>query len=162
MKKATSLNPEVKIDKSPDSKKDMQKVDNDSAVIREVVEGTEVSEFIESEVSESMGEGKKKVGSGMKGNKSSSVAVNEDSAFSFPILDVMRIQISTKVKKEIVELEKEASLIMSRPGKFDPFHLNRIVARIRYLRDFLSELAYATTEKMRILWQKYVKGGSSF
>ncbi|MBU0668307.1 hypothetical protein KJ835_04265 [Patescibacteria group bacterium] len=162
MNKSTPVNPEKDIEKVAEPKEHAQEADRESREIREVVEGTEVAEFIEGEVSEAAGEGKKKIGTGIPVQKAVTTDETDITALSFPKLEVMRIQIATRIEKEIVELEKEASQIIRSPGKFDPFRLNRVVARIRYLRDFLSELAYATTEKLKMLWQKYVKGGSSF
>ena len=149
------------VGEKPDRKALEKQEQQDSHEIQNVVEGTEVSEFIDGEVSEDLGEGKKKVSSGMpkSGKGTSKDAGVADT--SLPQVDVMRIQVSTQVKKEILTLEKQASRMMRNPRKFEPFHLNQVVSRIRNLKDVLANLAHSTTESVKMLWQKYIQGKTS-
>lgn len=155
-----------KLEKNRELPRPERSVENpkqDSEAIKEVVEGTEVAEFIDGEVSEQTSEDKKKVSSGAL--RSSKSAQDDQSASAhtaaFPDVDVMRIQISTQVKKEIIDLEKQASRMMrATSGRFEPFQLNQAVSRIRRLRDLLANLAHSTAETVKSLWQKYTKGTS--
>lgn len=148
------------LDRSPRAES-VEKEHPDSEAIKEVVEGTEVSEFIDGEVAEDIREDKKKASSGIPVQIKTDSSTPAQSTASFPEVDVMRIQISTQIKKEVVDLHKEASRMMRNTGKFEPFRLNRTVSRIRYLRDILDNLAHATTETVKNLWQKYIKGHSA-
>lgn len=139
----------------------VEKSQRESVEIKEVVENTEVSEFIDTEISEELGEGKKKVSGGMKSSVKTDGKVLADDDASLPQVDVMRIQIATQLKKEIVNLEKQAARMICSPGKFEPFHLNQVVSNIRYLKDILANLAHSTTETVKSLWQKYIKGKAS-
>lgn len=134
---------------------------HESPEIKEVVEGTEISEFIDGEVSEDLSEGKKKVSSGAPKSGKAAIADSSAADTSLPQLDVMRIQVATQVKKEIIDLEKQASQMMRNPTKFEPFHLNQVVSRIRNLKDILANLAHSTTETVKMLWQKYIRGKAS-
>ena len=122
--------------------------------VSEVVEGAEVSEAPEGEISEIAKESKRKAPSGKGVSKSHAGAAK----VVLPELDVMVIQIKTRVKKEILELEKERKQLMRSPSNFSPFKLNQIVSKIRYLKDVLAELAYATADGVKQLWYKYVRG----
>lgn len=151
--------PEKKIEQleRPEGR-EVRKEPEESREIREVLEGTEVAEFIEGEVSETAGEGKKRVGSGMpKADGGAKAAAG--GALVLPRVDVMRIQISTRIQKEIASLEQEKNRIMRSPGHFEPFHLNIVISKIRSLKDILATLAHATTETVKGLWQKFVRGG---
>ncbi len=121
--------------------------------ISEVVEGAEIAEISEGNVSEKSGEGKKKVSGG--GIKGMAEAVQK---LSMPDLDVMVIQISTRIKRELADLEKERKSVLRDPKKFSPFRLNQIIMRIRELRDILAELATQTADNIKQLWQRFVKG----
>ena len=128
----------------------------------DVVAGAEIAESIEGRVAEKMGEGKKKAPSGSyagTGDDSSATAAITDA--SYPRVEVMRIQVSTKIKKEISALKKEAKKLKRSPIKFMPFQLNRVISRIRKLRELLASLVHATEETVKNLWQKFVKGGAS-
>ena len=122
--------------------------------VSEVVEGAETAEIADGEVSERLKEGKKKAPAGGGGGK----ATASTAQVAIPELDVMVIQISTKIKKELFALEKEKKQIMRHPTKFDASKFNKVVARIRDLRDILANLAHETTEKLKDLWLTHVKG----
>ena len=125
--------------------------------ISEVVEGAESSEFVEGDVSEKTREGKKKAPvTGIKGSS----AVRAEDIAAPPTIEIMRIQISTQVKNEIRLLEKEAAKLLSGRAKFNPSKLNGVVAKIRELKDILANLAYVTSETLKGLWNKYVKGNT--
>lgn len=125
--------------------------------ISEVVEGAESSEFVEGDVSEKTREGKKKAP--VTGIKGASAAKTIEKATP-PTIEIMRIQISTQVKNEIRLLEKEAARMLSGRVKFNPSKLNGVVAKIRELKDILTNLAYVTSETLKGLWNKYVKGNT--
>lgn len=127
--------------------------------VSEMAESSEVSEFIDQKVSEKSTEGKKKA-SGV-GFRTDDKSGGKKIMGSIPRVEVMRIQIATKVKKEIIALEKEAKNILRSPGKMEPFQLTLVVAKIRRLRELLASLAYATKETLMKLWEQYVKGTSS-
>lgn len=121
--------------------------------VSEVVEGAESSEGVADKVSDRTGEDKRKAASG------GAVAdVKTGKPLTIPDVDVMIIQISTKIKKELSALEKERKRLMKNPAKFSPFKLNEIMMRIRELRDILADLAYQTADNIKQLWQKFVKG----
>lgn len=118
--------------------------------VSEVVEGAEAAG---DKITEKTGEDKRKgPGSTTSGKPFSGAKV------VLPEPDVMIIQISTKIKKELAALEKERKIVMRNPKKFSPFKLNEIIMRIRELRDILAELATQTAENLKQLWQRFVKG----
>lgn len=122
--------------------------------VSEVVEESESAEISGGEISELGGEDKKRAGAGT-GKSSGDVALQSQ---VLPELDVMIIQISTKIKKELTVLEKERKKVMKNPTKFSPFKLNEIISRIRELRDILADLAIQTADNVKQLWQRFVKG----
>jgi len=123
--------------------------------VGEVVEGVEVAETT-GEIAENLGESKKKVaGGGFTVNQQQQVV---GATQTLPSIEIMRIQVSTQIKKEIRMLEKEANRLMRSPGGFHPFKLNTIVAKIRTLRDILASLADVTADALKGLWLKFVKG----
>jgi hypothetical protein len=124
----------------------------------ETVAGAEIEGFIEGKVSEKLKEGKKKFPSGTgatTGDDSS--AATAVAQVALPNVDVMRIQISTKISKEIADLKKEAKRLRRSPAKFAPFQFSKVIARIRKLKDLLDSLFNATEETITNLWQKFVK-----
>lgn len=130
-----------------------------------VLEGVESSEGVEvsgEKISETISEGKKKApAGGFKGGTGTTQAGSGDYSFTIPKVEIMRIQISTKIHKEIVELEKEARKLIKSNSKFTPYKLNIVVKRIRSLKEILSELASATAETLKTLWLQFIKGISS-
>jgi len=123
--------------------------------VSEVVEGAEAVETT-GEVAERTGEGKQKAPSGSGKGAQGAFVHSEPS--SPPSIEIMRIQVATQIKHEIRILEKEAARLMRGSGGFHPFKLNSVISKIRYLRDILSGLAYATTETLKGWWMKFVKG----
>ncbi len=122
--------------------------------VSEVVEGAENAEVSSGEISERSGEDRKRAGT-VSGKSSGTVTVQSQ---VLPELDVMIIQISTRIKKELAALEKERKKVMKNPTKFSPFKLNEIIMRIRELRDILADLAIQTADNIKQLWQRFVKG----
>ena len=126
-----------------------------------VIEGVEITEegaeFSEGKVAERTGEDKR-VGS--SGFSASQAALYDATDIKIPAIEVMRVQISTKINAEIKRLEKEAKSIKRSP-KFDPFRFSEVIGRLRYLKDLLARLASITTESCKDLWLKIVKGISS-
>ena len=144
--------------KEKDSKEIMEKAQPLGEGALDVVDVVESAE-----VSEKASEDKKKAPTGQiatgKGDDSSAAAAVM--TVVFPKVDVMRIQVATQIKKEIVALEKAAKRIRrSAPGQFSPFQFNAITGRIRKLRDILDSLLHATGDAIKNLWQKFVKGGA--
>jgi hypothetical protein len=127
--------------------------------VSEVVEGVENAEGVETtgEVAEGLGEGKKKAAAVGGISSSSGKPVNHQ-PIAPPSIEIMRIQVSTQIKNEIRMLEKEAARLMRGSGGFHPFQLNKVVSKIRELKDILSGLAYATAETLKGWWMKFVKG----
>lgn len=123
----------------------------------ESVENSESAENVDGHIAEDEGKGKQKLGSGTAATKGddASGATRKDEA-GFPRVDVMRIQVSIQVKKEIVELKKEAKRLQN-SQRFSPFHFARIIAKIRQLSILLAQLAHATAESVKQLWLKYVQ-----
>lgn len=157
-------NPEKNLGKGIESAAEQQaEKQQESVEVQEALQGSEVAEFVEGNIAESLGEDKKKApssqGAGQKKVMNDSAA-DDRKAVTIPSVDVMRVQVSTRVKKEIAELEKKANKIMRNPSKAEPFQLNILISRIRYLRNILSQLAHATSEGVKSLWQKIVKGSS--
>ena len=70
----------------------------------------------------------------------------------------MRIQIETRIQKEIVSLQKEAKKMMSRKN-FSPFKLAQTISKIRHLRELLDGLATVAVDKLKTLWKEFVKDG---
>ena len=124
-------------------------------IAKEVVESAESAEFVEGKISEEEGKGKKKVSSGLPtgGQATGAASLTDD---ELPEVNVMRIQVSTRVKKEIHTLEKEATRIKSSPN-FSPFKFNKVISRIRQLKSVLANLAHATADGIKSLWVKYVQ-----
>jgi hypothetical protein len=124
--------------------------------VSEVVEGVESVETT-GEVAEELGEGKKKAPSA--GGKGGTQGVqNLLEQISPPSIDIMRIQVATQIKNEIRILEKEVVRLMRSNASFHPFKLNKVVSKIRELKDILSGLAYATAETIKGWWMKFVRG----
>jgi hypothetical protein len=132
---------------------------NLSSVV-EAGETSEISEFIEGEVSEATGEDKKKAPSG-SGSKAATTLIKKNKAAVLPSIEIMQIQVSTKIEKEIRVLEREAAKLMSASGaNFSPHRLNSLIAKIRSLREILAGLVFSTAEAIKSLWMKYVKNVS--
>lgn len=106
----------------------------------------------DSKVSEKKSEDKKDSGSAKTG-----YSKHDYSSLSGPpVPEVMIIQISTQIKKELSVLEKEKNAILRNPSKFSPFKLNEIIMKIRELKGILAELAYNTVDQIKQLWNKFV------
>ena len=130
---------------------------NDLSNIVEAGDTSEISEFVEGAVSETTGESKNKAPQG-SGKKASSTGVEVKKEKPLPSIEIMQIQVSTKIEKEIRVLEKEAAKLMSASGSdFSPHKLNSVIAQIRSLREILANLVYSTTDAIKSLWLKYVK-----
>lgn len=130
--------------------------DKSKEIAREVVESAEsaeLAEFVEGEVSEDEGKGKKKVSSGLP---TAGQGTKARVARPIPDVSVMRIQIATRVKKEIQALKKEASKIKNSPN-FSPFKFGQVIKRIRHLKNLLGDLAHETAENIKAMWIKYVQ-----
>ncbi len=121
--------------------------------VGEVVEGAETAEVAGEHISEKVGESRSKY----SGRSNSTVS---DTKFSttadFPELDVMVIQISTRIKKELTALDKERKRYM-KLGRFNPSKLNEIMSRIRELGDILADLATSTADNIKDLWKRFVQ-----
>ncbi|HMR01370.1 MAG TPA: hypothetical protein PKA32_03195, partial [Candidatus Gracilibacteria bacterium] len=131
-------NPEKNLGKGIESSAEKQaEKQQESVEIQEALQGSEVAEFVEGNIAETIGEDKKKAptsqGTGAKKVYDDGAAVTAKT-ISLPSVDVMRVQVSTRVKQEIAELEKKANKIMRNPSKAEPFQLNILISRIRYLR----------------------------
>jgi|GEM_PF-2659995 len=124
--------------------------------VSEVVEGAEGAETT-GEISEQVGESRKKVSSG-GGGISPRGSVAQMDTKTPPSIEIMRIQVATQIRNEIRVLEKEVNRLIRGSGSFHPFKLNMLMSKIRELRDILSGLAYATTETIKGWWIKFVKG----
>ncbi len=120
--------------------------------IVESAETSEQSESTEGNIGESVKEGKKRFPSGG--------AASSQSKSQEPSIDIMRIQVATKINKEIKILEKEAAKLMAGGSNFAPHDLNIVISKIRTLREMLANLAYATAETIRLWWMKHFKGAS--
>lgn len=163
-KEGSSIERDYTVDKERSGKNDKEIIEKSREVgkgLSEVVEGAESVEGVETtgEVSEKSGEGRNKASSGL--GKGSGASMGDIKKEPPPSIEIMRIQVSTQIRKEIRLLEKEAARLMRSPGSFHPFKLNMIVAKIRELKDILSGLAYATAETMKTWWMRFVKGITS-
>lgn len=74
-----------------------------------------------------------------------------------PSVPKMKSQVKSQLKKEIRHMNKKIKKVMRKGGDFEPYQLNKLVKKLRNLKEILSSLAYATTEMLRDLWIKYVK-----
>ena len=120
-------------------------------------DSSEISEFIEGEVTEATKEGKNKAPAGT-GAKAATVTNVKKKDAALPSIEIMQIQVSTKIEKEIRVLEREAAKLMSANGaNFSPHKLNSVIAQIRSLREILAGLVYSTAEAIKSLWIKYIK-----
>ena len=127
------------------------------STIVESGETGEVAEFNEGNVAEISGEGRKKVSGGSFRGQSGALKKKKEE--QPPSIEIMQIQVATKIEKEIRFLEKEmAKLISGSRANFSPHKLNDVVSRIRSLREILANMVYATAEAIKALWMKYVKG----
>ena len=125
--------------------------------VSEVVESVESAEGGEGEISEAAGEDKKKGPAGRLQGTATGGAATQADVMEMPRIDVMRVQIATRIKSEIVSLEKQAKKMMNNPRKFSPFHLAQVVSKIRMLREILAGLAHATAEALKSWWLQFVK-----
>lgn len=125
--------------------------------VSEVVEGVDMAEESDGNVSEEASGGKNKLGAGAYGRTQGDQAGKVRKPIIPPSVDIMRTQISVMVKKEIAVLQKEAAKV-SGGGSFDPEKLTLVVSKIRSLREILANLAYAGAEALKGWWMKYVKG----
>lgn len=127
--------------------------------IVEAGENSEISEFNEGNVGEVSGEGKNRAAGGAAKGGAAKARKKE---VPEPSIEIMQIQVSTKIEKEIRILEKEAAKLMS-AGKsnFSPHKLNAVIGRIRSLREILANLVFSTADSIKTLWIKYVKGNVS-
>jgi len=121
------------------------------------IESNESSEFSDGNVSEKAKGGKEK--SGSSGGGSTASTSSGGAVYIEPTLEVMAIQVRTKLRQEIETLEKEYKACMKK-SSFDPFHLTQIVSKIRKLKEILSELFNVTGEKIKEWWNEYVKAKS--
>ncbi len=124
--------------------------------VSDVIEGVEVVES--GEVSENLNEDKKKGPAGGMASSSTAATVTAAQIKSkqLPRVEVMRNQISKAIHHEIHKLEKEARKITRSPMGFSPFQLNKVVSKIRDLKEILSNLTYATLETLKSWWFKFV------
>lgn len=124
----------------------------------ESAENQEVAEFVEGNVSETSREGKGKLGQGGQ-PAGAATAASGATAVAIPSIEIMQVQVATKIQKEIRVLENEAKRLMAAGGgSFSPHQLTQSVAQIRNLREILAGLVYATADALKALWLKYVKG----
>lgn len=160
-------NSQLEHEKEQQSSSKAEQLQNDKELFKEVgemIEGADVgmesgAEISDGEVNENVKEDRKKF-TGASGTVTQSTAAQVAKQITPPSVDVMRTQISVKVKKEIAVLQKEAEkIIQSR--NFNPFQLNAVVGRIRDLKEILASLSYATLETLKGWWFKYVKGITS-
>jgi hypothetical protein len=149
-----------KISKLEESKQIKEAKKESGKEAASIIEGLEAAEegaeFAEGKVSEKTREGKR-VGPSGAGAFGVSYDIKD---IILPTIEVMRVQISTKIKTEIKRLEKEAKSIRRSP-KFDPFRFSEVIGRLRYLKDILARLASITAESCKDLWLKFVKGITS-
>lgn len=152
----------------PSQKEQIRKDESVEVDNREFIEGVSVTlddvesaETINGKVSEKASENKSRAPKtkfpAKSGAQSTDFALGEDEE---PEIDVMRIQVSTQVKKEIAALKKEAKNLL-KARNFNPFEVTRTLSKIRNLKDLLSSLAYITSDALKTLWRKYIKGSSS-
>jgi hypothetical protein len=126
--------------------------------IVEAGDTSEISEFIEGEISEATSEGKNRAPGGSGVGASATKQILKKKEYSLPSIEIMQIQVSTKIEKEIRVLEREAAKLMSASAaNFSPHKLNSIIAQIRSLRELLANLVYSTADAIKSLWMKYVK-----
>ena len=108
------------------------------------------------EVSESQEGNKKKSSGGYSKGNGSQFIVNGKQVKPEPSVDVMRVQVEVKIKKEVSSLQKEAKLMMKKK-KFSSFKFVQLIARIRKLRELLDEITYSAVNRVREIWIDFVK-----
>ncbi|MBD3328408.1 hypothetical protein GF340_03830 [Candidatus Peregrinibacteria bacterium] len=143
-------------------KDDLLEVDNSEFIegVSETLDDLESAEVMSGKISEKVSENKSKAPKTKFPAQTSGQGMDFASAEDEePEIDVMRIQVSTQVKKEIAELKKEAKKML-RARSFNPFEVTKTMSKIRNLKDLLSSLAYVTSDALKTLWRKYIKGSS--
>lgn len=124
--------------------------------------GTEkISEKIGEHTSENAGSvGKTQQQTSQVAKKASKVKESADAIKarlmnSMPTEQVMKREIKTMLDQDIHQLLKKAHLAEK---KGNAFELNRLVAKIRAIKDILASIAHATYEMLKNLWLKVVHG----
>lgn len=134
------------------------------AVTRRVVEiAKDLDEketgFETGEVAEGLGEGKKVAPTGGFPVKKAAAHIKVAAkALVVPTIEVMQKQVANAVREQIRVLETQARKIIQSRVTFEPFALNRVVAKIRELKEILTRLTEVTFETLKGWWLKYVNG----
>lgn len=145
---------------SPAEKGKIEKKQDESRELREAskefVEG--VSEVVESaesgEIAEKTSEDKKAGPQGKFPTQAGRPVKLQPPSLVLPRIEVMQIQIAVAVKKEIAVLMEAARVTKH------PYELTGVLAKIRNLKDILSDLIHAPLETIKSLWMKFVKKSS--
>ncbi|MBI2464177.1 hypothetical protein HYV57_04430 [Candidatus Peregrinibacteria bacterium] len=87
--------------------------------------------------------------------KESADAIKARLLNSMPTEQVMKREIKTMLDQDIHQLLKKARLAEK---KGNAFELNKLVAKIREIKDILASIAHATYEMLKNLWLKVVHG----
>jgi len=116
--------------------------------LNSIIETGDVAEFHESN--------KKKSSGAHNRNAGRRSVVHKKKLKPEPSVDIMRVQVETKIKKEILSLQKEAKLMMKKK-KFSSFKFVQLIARIRKLRELLDEITYSAVNRVREIWIDFVK-----
>ena len=127
-------------------------IDSNARGMIESLNSNESAEFSDGNVSEKSTDKKDNVGD--YSGSSSSNSGDSSRSKTPPSIDIMRIEIETRIKKEIVSLEQEIAKFSSK-ANFSPYKLNESVSRVRYLKDILANLAYASLETIKNWWSGF-------
>ena len=139
-------------------------INESGAKVAETVEGLDVMTGAEkvSEVKEKASEQKPvqktQTGTKQQAKKTtaeSEAAIKERLLKKLPAPVIMKHQIKHELNKEVSKLKSQARQANRKGAAYE---LNKIVARLRELKELISSLAHATYEYIRNLWLKVVHG----
>ena len=139
--------------KNPLGKEEAQLHETKISVGLEAGEILEGEELTSGEVSEKNRGQKDNYGGGTKNGKSSSKS-NYD--LKLPQVKMMKKEIRKELQNEIKFLREKINSVMKKGGNVDAHNLNKLMMRLRQLREILSSLAHGATDLIKDLWIKYI------
>jgi hypothetical protein len=139
--------------KNPLGKEEAQLHETKISVGLEAGEILEGEELTSGEVSEKNRGQKDNYGSGTKNGQSSNKSNYE---LKLPQVKMMKKEIRKELQNEIKFLREKINSVMKKGGNVDAHSLNKMMMRLRQLREILSSLAHGATDLIKDLWIKYI------
>jgi len=122
--------------------------------------GIEAGEILESEELTS-GEVSEKNKGGKDNYRGSNVAGQQlnkkNYELKFPQVKRMKSEVRKELQNEIKFLREKINSVMKKGGVVDAHNLNKLMMRLRQLREILASLAHGATDMIKDLWIKYIR-----